>query len=140
MNNAQKNRVNFMQQTTDLELRGRAHVGRARSARPTDTFARGARQTASTSPILSHRRIATIRVARGNTKIAEIVVFHAGRVGENNHRKHASTGMLTGDPIPRDIVVRNCRFALPLSANRFEQENGADMCHGKPAEEIELTF
>ena len=52
MNNAPKNRAHLIPQTTDLTLPGRAHRPRARFARLAGTFARGAQQMASTSPLL----------------------------------------------------------------------------------------
>ena len=120
MNNAQKNRVNFMQQTTDLELRGRAHVGRARNTRLAATPASDAQRLAGTPTRASRRATVFPRAKSVMMKTAYLDAFHPVRVHDNKCRSNAAIGMTHGYPTGHFFRVRNCTSYQPLSVNRFE--------------------
>ena len=120
VNNAQKNRVNFMQQTTDLELRGRAHVGCARNTRLAATPASDAQRLAGTPTRASRRATVFPRAKSVMMKTAYLDAFHPVRVHDNKCRSNAAIGMTHGYPTGHFFRVRNCTSYQPLSVNRFE--------------------
>ncbi len=109
-----------MQQTTDLELRGRAHVGCARNTRLAATPASDAQRLAGTPTRASRRATVFPRAKSVMMKTAYLDAFHPVRVHDNKCRSNAAIGMTHGYPTGHFFRVRNCTSYQPLSVNRFE--------------------
>jgi len=92
VNNAQKNRVNFMQQTTDLELRGRAHVGRARNTRLAATPASDAQRLAGT-PTRASRRATVFSRAKSCSCCCIQITAPCQATGQQSRIFGAGTGL-----------------------------------------------